>query len=245
MSEPLGIGRLVAGSVGLFLRNFGFLFPLAFVPALGLTLAAYALIGGPAPEAAAVVGSGGAAAGVFVLALNVVVGFLVTGTMCLAGLDAALGKRHGLGEYLAQTIRHAAPLVVLGTLLSLATAVGALLLVLPGFYIAARWLPWAPAMLFENLGWAGMGRAQELTEGRRWPLALALATLGLVVVLLLLAVGPVVLAAETSVLVAAPLEAALTAIYYGLVACFTALAYLRLRELREGVDADAVAATID
>ncbi|MBP7001330.1 hypothetical protein [Amaricoccus sp.] len=245
MTPPLGIGRLVAGSVGLFLRHFGFLFPLAFVPALGLTLATYALVGGPAPEAAAVAGPGGAAAGVLALAVNIVVGFIVTGVMCLAGLDVALGKRHGLGDYLSQTLRHGGPLVVLGTLLSLATAVGLVALVLPGLYIAARWLPWAPAMLFENLGWEAMGRAQALTEGRRWPLAAAIAGMGLVVVALLLAVSPLMLAAGGPPLLAAGIEAALTAVYYGLVACFTALAYLRLRELDEGMDAAAVAATID
>ncbi|MBP7241537.1 hypothetical protein [Amaricoccus sp.] len=245
MNGSLGIGRLALGSVALLLKNFGFLFPLAFAPALLLTLATYALLGGPAPDAAAVTGSGGFLAGALALALNLVVGFLVTGVMCLAGLDAALGKRHRLGEYLAQTMRHAGPLVVLGTLLSLATAIGIALLVLPGLYIAARWLPWAPAMLFENRGWDAMGRAQELTEGLRWPLALAVATMGLVVVALLLAVSPLLVAADGSIAVATLLEAALTAVYYGLVACFTALGYLRLRELREGLDAAAVAASID
>jgi hypothetical protein len=40
-------------------------------------------------------------------------------------------------------------------------------------------------------------------------------------------------------------EAAISAVYYGLIAVFTALAYLRLRALKEGMDAAAVAATID
>lgn len=245
--QPLGVTRLVIGSVGLLLRHVAFLFPIAFLPALGLTLLTYGLLGWPAEgvDPAAAAATPGVLVELVVLALNIVVGFVVTGVMCLAGLDAALGKRHTLGDYLQQTLRHGGPVVVLGTLLSIATAFGIVLAVIPGLYIAARWLPWAPAILFENLGWGGMGRAQQLTEGRRWPLAAAVAAMGVVVVALLLASSPLFVLVAGSPLVAGLLEAALTAIYYGLVACFTALAYLRLRELAEGVDAAEVAATID
>jgi hypothetical protein len=244
---PLGAFRLVLGAVALLARNLGFLFPLAFLPALGLTLATYALVGAPDLSAgpAAPVAPGAAIAGLFAVALNIAVGFVVTGVMCLAGLDAALGKRHTIADYVGQTLRHGGAIVVLGALLSLATAIGVVLLVLPGLYIAARWLPWAPAMLFENLGWGALGRAQQLTEGRRWPLVGAVALMAVVVVALLLVATPLMLLAGGSLLAAALVETALTALYYGLVACFTALAYLRLRELDEGLDAAAVAATID
>lgn len=176
--QPLGVARLVIGSVGLLLRHVAFLFPLAFLPALGLTLLTYGLLGWPAEgiDPAAGAATAGVLVELVVLALNIVVGFVVTGVMCLAGLDAALGKRHTLGDYLQQTLRHGGPVVVLGTLLSIATAFGIVLAVIPGLYIAARWLPWAPAIL---------------------------------------------------------------------VACFTALAYLRLREIAEGVGPAEVAATID
>lgn len=245
MRSALGALALAAGSVRLYFRNFGVLFPLAFAPALALSLLGWALSPTDAPDPTAMAAANPFAALIH-LAVNVGVGFLVTGVMCLAALDAALGKRHTLSEYLGQTLRHAAALVVLGVLLSIATAAGVVLAVLPGLYIAARWLPWAQAVLFENLGWSGLGRAQALTEGRRWPLVGALVLMALPVTAILVAAGLVLaFVGDGPVVVVALTEAVATAIYYGLVACFTALAYLRLRALAEGLDAAAIAAAID
>jgi hypothetical protein len=241
--ESLGVLRLIGRSFRLLAAQFGFLFPLAFAPSLALSAIAYALGGDPTevgPEGLPVLGWGALLA----LFFNVLIGFVVTGVMCLAALDAALGKRHTIGEYLSQTLRHIGPIVVLGLLLSVATGFGMVLALLPGLYVVARWLPWAPAIVFENAGWSGLGRAQELTEGYRWPLVGAATLIGLAVLAVLLLAGPLLGAAFAMGPIGVAVEAAFAGLYYALIAVFTALVYVRLREIKEGVAATEIAETI-
>jgi hypothetical protein len=165
--------------------------------------------------------------------------------MCLAALDVALGKRHALSEYLGQALRHLAPLILLSLLVSLAIGVGATLFLIPGLYFAARFLPWTQAALFENAGWGALGRAQELTEGYRWPLVLAIVAMGLATLAIFVVVGPIMAMAMDSLILASLVEAAFTALAYALISAFSGLAYLRLREIKEGVSATDVAGMID
>lgn len=243
MNEPLGATALIGRSLRLFFGNLGFLFPLAFVPSLALTALAY-LLGDPLgnPEASLEFGPAEALS-VF---LNIMAGFVLTGVMCLAGLDVSLGKRHTVGEYVRQTMRHIWPIVALGVLLSAATGLGVVLLIVPGLYITARYLPWAPAIVFENAGWSGLGRAQELTEGRRWPLVGLILVMAVMVLAALLAAGLLLgtVAAQGSLILAVLIEAALAGLYYALIAVFVAQVYLRLRELREGAGLTEIAESI-
>lgn len=238
---PLGAWSLVLRSLQLLVRHFGFLFPLAFVPALvvaGLT-ALLGFGGGPAEPARFNL------AFVFLLTVDILVSFLITGVLCLAALDALLDKRHTLGEYLSQTLRHLAPIVGLGLLVSLAAGFGAVLLFLPGLYLFARYLPWTAAVVFENAGWSGLGRAQALTAGYRWPIVGALLMLGLVLIGAFLALIPLLGLVAGSGPLAVLVEAAVSGVTYALIAIFTALVYLRLREVQEGASLDAIAASID
>jgi hypothetical protein len=57
-------------------------------------------------------------------------------------------------------------------------------------------------------------------------------------------IGPVLMAAGQSPLLAVMLEAVLSGLYYALAAIFTALVYLRLRAIREGATAADIAASI-
>lgn len=242
---PLGAVGLIGRSFRLVAGQFGFLFPLAFVPALALSALTYVVvdagaIGDPVAADATPLGAGG----IVVLIVNVIASLVVTGVMCLAALDAVLGKRHTVGEYLRQTLRHLGPIVGLGLLVSIATGFGVVLLVIPGLYVMARYLPWTPAVVFENAGWAGLSRGQDLTEGYRWPLAGAVALMGVAVVAILLAAGPLLVAMGAG-LAGVLVEGAFTALYYALIAVFTALVYLRLREIKDGMSAADIAATID
>lgn len=241
--DTLDAIRLVRRSLRLVYEGFGFLFPLGFVPSVALSLLTYTAMGGPSEPMSPDL----ATSPLFfaTLAINIVGGVLVTGVMCLAALDVALGKRHSLSEYAGQALRHLAPLIVLSLLVSIAIGVGATLFVLPGLYLAARFLPWTQAALFENAGWGALGRAQELTEGYRWPLVLAIATVGLAALVVLVAAGPLMAMAMDSLILASLVEAAFTALAYALIAAFSGLSYLRLREIKEGVSPLDVAETID
>lgn len=242
-SPPLGAFALIGRSVRLLGAQFGFLFPLAFAPALALSALTYAFAGPVMSGDPMAPPTLSMAEGV-VLFVDVMASFVITGVMCLAALDAVLGKRHTVSEYLRQTLRHIAPIVGLGLLVSIATGLGALLLIVPGLYVMARYLPWTPAVVFENAGWSGLARGQSLSEGYRWPLVGAVLLMGVIVTIILLAVGPVMVAVGEG-LAGVLVEGAFTAFYYALIAVFTALVYIRLREIKDGMSAADIAATID
>lgn len=241
---PLGISDLIGRSLRLLVAHFGFLFPIAFVPALIATVIGRFAGGQPIIDDLAATQSGlpGPTA-LLAIAVDIFISFLVAGVMCLAALDALFGKRHTIGEYLRQTLRHIAPIVLLGALLYVAAGFAAILMLIPGLYILARYLPWTAAIVFENSGWAGLSRAQELTEGYRWPLVAAVAIMGLLVVALMLVLAPLAFAGGP--LLGIFVEAIFTGIYYALISIFSAIVYTRLREIREGVTAADLAASIE
>jgi hypothetical protein len=245
MTPPLGIGALIAQSFRLLFANFATLFPLAFVPALLLAILGYLTdTATPPPSDPAEVPDMGLGPGALLLGLLAsLIGFFVMGFMALAALDAVIGKRHTVGEYTAQTLRHFLPIVGLGIALSFALVVGLLLFIVPGLYIAARYLPWIQTVVFENAGWSGLGRARDLTEGYRWPLVAALLLFGLLVLAAAFVIAPlaVTIGGPLAVLV----EAVLTGLYYALVSIFGALIYARLREIKEGLSIPQIAALID
>jgi hypothetical protein len=241
---PLGAFGLIARTVRLLAASFGFLFPIAFVPALALSLVSY--LTGVSEAGADPMATGLSAALVLSLTLDLLVGFVVTGVMCLAAIDAVIGKRHTIGEYVGQTLRHLGPIIFLGVLLYVLAGIGLALFVIPGLYILARFLPWVAAIVFEDAGWSGLTRAQELTEGYRWPLVGTLLLFMVAGISVAFLMAPVIaLATQAGGLVLAIVEAAATALYYALIAVFTALVYARLRELREGMSVEAIAASIE
>src|SRR5688572_27271098 len=133
---PLGIGDLISRSLRLLAGHFGTLFPLAFVPALVLAVLNWMVVPPmpPAPDPAASPLAFSPVA-LAVGLLGTVVSFFVMGFMSLAALDALLGKRHSLGEYAGQSLRHLGPIVGLGILLSIAIGIGAVFLIVPALYI--------------------------------------------------------------------------------------------------------------
>lgn len=239
---PFGVPALVTAAFRAFLRHFGFLFPLAFFP----LLAAEALIflaTGVSPMSPAE----GQAMGLnFVLALSIslLIGVATGGALCLAALDALLGTRHSLGDYVRQTLRHLPPLLALSILVSLAMGLGFALFVLPGIYVAARFVTLLPAILFENLGWRALDRAQSLTAGYRWPIAGAILAASVFAVTILLGVGYAAALAGEAPVLDLLLGFAAQIAYYVFAAVFSATIYLRLREIKEGETAEAIAASI-
>jgi hypothetical protein len=233
-TEPprLGATRLISASFRLLFEHFGVLFPLAFAPALLLEAVNLAIL----PQDADGRPPGGAAFFVAYL-LSTLVGYLVTAAMCLAALDAVIGSRHTLGEYVGRATRNLLPIVVLGTAVSLAAGIAALFFIVPGLYVLAQFFVWVPVLVFEDAGLGALGRAQALTKGHRWPLVGAMVLLVLLVVAASMAVVPLLAAAAAAPgnLLFALGAAAVQAIYFALVGIYVALVYVRLREIKEGL----------
>ena len=239
---PLGIGRVISDTVRLSFRSLPQLFLIGFVPAL--LSAGIAGLAGPGDSDPM---AGPSAADLWAGLIDLLLGTLVTGVLCLGALDARLGKRHGVGQYLQQAARHFVPLLVFGVVLSIAIAIGVFFLIVPGLYVAARYLPYVVTTVFEDRGWQGTNRAEELTKGYRWPLVGTLLIFGIALIALFMVAGipAAALGASLGLVPAILVSAALTAVSYVIFAAFSAVVYLRLRELGEGTGPDEVAAEID
>lgn len=248
--RAFGVFALVGQSFHQFFARFGTFFAFAFAPALLVTVlsrwtggAAIFHPAGPAASPAAVVSPGL----LLLLLANLILGAAVAGFMSLVALDVLLGKRHGVGQYLSQTLRRLPPLVVLTLVYYIAAGIGFVLLIVPGLYILARYSPLVPAIVFEDTGWAGLTRARDLTRGYRWPLVGLLLALSAIFVVFATALG-FALAITQPVIgggIAFLAEVILTALYTAYGALVTGLVYLRLRALNEGMSLPDIAATID
>jgi hypothetical protein len=249
VKPPLGTGRIIQQTFTLLFANFSTIFPMAFIPALALSalnLATVAMSPPPVPaEAAADIEMALPGFGALFLGIvGTVLSFFIVGFLCLVALDAVIGRRHTVGEYARQAARHLLPIGVLGFLMAIMIGIGIALLIVPGLYLVARFLPWVEAVVFEDAGWKGLGRAQDLTEGYRWPLVGAVLAMMVVVILLAFLASGAVFAVEGSFVLALLVESVISALYYALLAIFTALVYARLREIKEGKTVAEIAASI-
>jgi hypothetical protein len=233
---------LVADSLRQFALHFGPLFAHAFAPALLATVLGRWTQAGLAPP----IEPADKAGDLLLLLANLILGAAIPGYMALVALDLLLGKRHRQWDYLSQTLRHLAPLVVLLALYYVSVGIGLVLLIVPGLYILARYLPLIPVVVFENVGWSGLGRARDLTRGYRWPLVGFLLILAALFAGVALSLGAVLAALAPQVgggvAFAAELLLGTLSTAYG--ALLTALVYLRLRALQEGASLPEIAATV-
>lgn len=244
MSEggaELGATRLIGDSFRLLFRHFRIFFPLALAPALLMEALNIALIPAPSDDPMAI--TTGTLLAAFLAAL---VGYVIVALLCVATLDALTGTRRPLEAYLRLAAPHALALFVLGTILSIAAGIAMLFLIVPGLYVFAQFMVWVQAVIFERAGFGGLGRAQALTRGHRWPLVGALLILvvlflgGMLLTMPLFALG----GTGPGPLVVALVSGVIVALTNALIAIFTTLVYLRLRSLKEGTSAEQVAASL-
>lgn len=142
--------------------------------------------------------------------------------------------------------------VIAATLGTIGTLVGILLGI--AVFVAAPYSAGAlslmgPAMVVEKSWFGSIGRSLSLTSGYRWPVvglllllalisfALALVNAGLT--LLVISLGTV------GMVLSFVLSAVFSALLYGLMGIAYALAYLRLREIKEGLGNDDIAEVFD
>lgn len=244
--ERLGVFTLIGQGFSLYIANFGRFFAYAFPAGLvsaALTQFTMGTFGMPAVDPAASPASFLPLEQLLSFAAIILVYYLAVAMISLMAIDAKLGFFHRASQYISQTLRHILPIVILSFLYSAAVFVGTLLFVIPGIYLAAKYYTYAQATLFEDVGWSGLGRASDLTRGYRWPVA---GFLGIIAVLTSVVSIVVVegLATRFGAGVAFLLDALNQTIWIGLSACLSAVCYLRLRRLNDGMTIDQIAATV-
>ena len=250
MSEfrsPLGVGRILGQTFSLLFANgriwsaalvFGFLSAL-----LDGWIAARMPEGAPG-EAFPALSGGTAVLYLLVLLASLVLSAFFTGYLCLLGVDAVIGRSHAVGQYARQAARHLLPLLVLSLALGLLVGLGFVLFIVPGIYFIGRYLPWIETVAFEDRGWQGLGRAQDLTEGYRWPIAGAALLFGLAVLVIAVVFGLGAYAISGGTAMEILFNTVFSAFSYAAAALFTALVYVRLREIKEGAGPVEIAATL-
>lgn len=248
------LGRVIARTFGLVGRNFpAFMFlSLLLVGAPQFALAflqGYALQGllwGVDPVGLAL----GAALATMIFA------YVLMAMLTRASIDDLSRGKVSLGAAVGDGIRYFFPLFIVALLTGIGVLLGALLLLVPGIYLAVRWVVATPALVAEDLGpTAALGRSGELTEGRRW------AVFGLMLLYVVaawiveVAFTALTGAAAASTSFAAPLDvftlviAAVGAIVGAMTsmvsAVGTAALYVELRQAKEGVSVADLAAVFE
>lgn len=250
-SAPLGVGAIVGESFSILFGNFLKVMILGFVPTLLSLLISGVLIGWGATLGMADPGLiAPAAITGFIISLIAQVGLygLTIGLLVLFAYDAKQGRTHPLMSYVNPALRSAFPIAILAIVAGIATGLASLALIIPGLWVYAVFSVFVPAVVVDRAGFGALGRSAQLTKGYRWPIVGTVVIIGICTFVLSFVanfiaglVDTVGLGTPISVVVAALVNAAV----YGLSGISVALIYARLREIKEGVGIDDLAAVFD
>lgn len=236
--EPLGVGSVLSTTFGLYGRRFRLFVGIALVPMVLMSAFNAFALSSVDPTSPFGIWTPLFAVGQLV---GVVLYLFLFGTLALAAYDAAEGKAHRIGDYARRAVRALPALVVLGVLFYFMAVFSALLFVVPGLYIAARYGQFATVAVVEGTGFRSLGRSATLTEGYRWPIVLAIVLIILITLAISLGVSFVLGffgsgfgSFDSPIWLRVPLESVSSAVTTSLSAVFGAVLYARLREIKEG-----------
>lgn len=191
---------------------------------------------------------------IFLLVASVI----MQGALIFAAVRDFNGEHATLGECLRIGLRYFFPLLGLGILVGLGVMAGLLLLIIPGLLLALGWSIAAPIMIIEQRGITdSIGRSWDLTSGyKRWILLLWIILMiisfiigGIMGAFTLIAGDPTTILLEggsnsyyiLNALVSAIAQALTTMISTAGVAAI----YYEIRQIKEGVGAESLAAVFD
>ncbi|MCB1339312.1 MAG: hypothetical protein KDK10_18280 [Maritimibacter sp.] len=254
---PLGVGSIIGDSFSILFRKFLTVMGLSAGPMVLSFLASGLLIGwdmtlqGEPTEFTDISGAFWTKYALVVVVQMAIYG-ITTALLVQLAYDAKLGSRRTFGQYLSPALSAALPIVVLMIATMLLVSLGSLALIVPGLWLYAVFSVTTPAIVIERAGFRGMGRSATLTKDYRWPI---LGTLFLVLLLTFVLtfvmqfiVGMVIGAVGTAgagIVIGIVIMALLQSIALGLSSIAAALIFARLKEIKEGVSVDQLAAVFD
>ena len=175
------IGRVISRTTGLISRN---LVPFAILSLL-FAGAPYFIMQIMMPS---LIQGDPSMFGVFVFLgslVSLVAGMVLQGALTRASIDDLSGASVNVSVALSAALAVLLPMIGLGILMALGIALGMILLVVPGIYLALCWAVSAPVLVVERLGIvASLQRSTALTQNHRWPI-LGLVVLFVVIVLII------------------------------------------------------------
>lgn len=252
---PLGVGKILGDSFSILFGNFFKVLVLGFVGVfIGFVIDGF-LIGFDAAAGLSdpsFTEPGSALGQLLSMLNNAVVYGLITALVVQLAYDAKLGRTNSFGTYFSSAIPALVPIVVLNVVISILVSIGFLALIIGAVWVSAVFCVTVPAAVIERAGFNAMGRSAALTKEYRWPIAGTLLVIAIIIILLALVTG--VVAVLVAVMLASGGGAAILAgvvfslivgLGYGYGGIAAALIYARLREIKEGVDVDQIAAVFD
>jgi hypothetical protein len=199
----------------------------------------------------------GAAAWLASIAGNAV----LQGAVIHATVSDLSGRRPTFGECLGTGFRFFLPLLVIGVIFAICCAFGFLIFIVPGVLLALAWCVAAPAEVMERTGIFGsFGRSAELTRNHRGAilgLAIALAFAQWIVQTLLstvmsvgmggyaAAAGPSSVAFQNLFVVQTVISLVVVTLFASVGQAGVASLYSELRQSKEGVGVEQLAAVFD
>ena len=230
------VGSILGNALRILRRNF-----LSFVLLSGIMLLPVPLLRWHMPAEPFVFGSRALTA-LLTNATGVTLSLFCQGAILHGALQDIRGRPVSAIQSLKKALARAVPLLALSFMIAAATLVGLVLLVVPGLIARTISLASIPACLAEGRGpLESWSRSAALTKGFRWQLFGVTLLLFIISMMVntILAFGP---DSVMIYLVLTHLWAMLFSAYQGAV---TAVAYHRLRVLKEGAVTDHVAAVFD
>lgn len=247
----LGIGSLISESFSILFGKFIQVVAVAFGPALiglvisGLLIGFGVVAGSAEPNFA---GPGTAVAFILTILVQIVVYAVTTALLVQLAYDAKLGRTVQIGKYLGPAFAAVVPIAILSLVSGILFMLGFMLFIVPGLWILAVFSVMAPAVVIEKAGFGGLGRSATLTKEYRWPIVGAFVLIIIISAVINL-VAQLVVGLVSSILgivaIDILLSALLSTVSAGLGSILIALIYARLREIKEGVSVDQIAAVFD
>lgn len=245
---PLGVGAIVGESFSLFFGRFVVFFLLAFIPTLLSFAISTAFFGTGmytgAMDPNEMLAAMTSVTGILIMfVVPMVIYGLSTALIVCAAYDAKLGRPARIGQYFAIAITRAVPVMVISLIVGIMVGLGAMLLIIPGLYLAALFSVAVVVVVLETMWFGALGRSIALTKEYRWPILGALILLYLVAMILQWVLGLVAapLFAGLGSMIGILVFAAVGAIGTALLSIGFVLIYARLREIKEGVSVDSLA----
>lgn len=242
---PLGTGLLLRDSFSILARHFVQVLLIGFVPSLlgvlvsGNIVGFEVAIGGEVSDL-----PGGDAVTSLV---DLVVYSITTAFLVQLAYDAKSQRPVHVLAYIGPALRALVPITIMGIVVSLASGLATLAFIIPGLYVYAMFAVMEPATVIERAGFRGMARSAQLTREYRWAV-LGAFILGFLCYAIPLFAGffaAELAMAQSHLTLAIVLFTILSSIGTGFLSILTALIYARLREIKEGVGIDEIAAVFD
>jgi len=253
---PQSIGGVIDNAIELFKASFRSCWVAALVYAIVLgaiaiwmQLGFVSTIGGGRPNPAALLAIYQSPNFLFGYLLIMLASIAFTLMLNCAILDVARG---GAGanpmSYLGTVVAWVPGAVVASLVLAIACAVGLVLLIVPGLYLAFRWILWTVALCDERRGaFAGLGTSWRLIGGNWWRTVIVLSVATLIVILITLVFGFVgglvggIMSADltTRLIVSQVLNALGQVLYLPAIISTMVAIYLDLKLRKDGADLEA------